>query len=224
MNYLEKQNSNKNYPFNIEGLKTRKSERDHIICHIDTSEPADPGIIRRLFDELPFGLYVSFFDNYHHTISDPGAYVSAYRLDDRFVYDLGNHGWSSKKYWTTKDYLANYLIKNWNYNNYILCIENGFINLEQENVINESLWEPKLTEIARQEGKYTLFEVNGNFLLSVICGNVALFEINVILDSLTTAEYKEKGVTIIESLAQKICSAAYDYIDKNIEIRKKNHS
>lgn len=222
MNHMK--NKNKNYPFNIEGIKTIKSERDHIICHIDTSGPGNPEIISKLFDELPFGLYVSFFDNYHPTISDPGAYVSAYRLDDRFVYDLGNHGWSSKKYWTTKDYLANYLIKNWNYNNDILCIENGSVNLERENVINESLWEPTLTEIARQEGKYTLFEVNGNFLLSVICGNVALFEINVILDSLTTAEYKEKGVTIIESLAEKISSAPYDYIDKNIEIRKKEHN
>lgn len=57
---------------------------------------------------------IFFWNFFHVTISDPGAYVIAYVLNqDRAVYEEGNHGWSSEYKAISLQELAELIIKNW---------------------------------------------------------------------------------------------------------------
>lgn len=48
-----------------------------------------------LLHVLPRGHELQFFDRYFPSASDPGAFVSIQRKADRFMYCVGNHGWST---------------------------------------------------------------------------------------------------------------------------------
>ncbi len=220
MNIFKKIINNKNYPFHIDGLKTYDSAYDYIICNIDTSIAPNINSIDKLFSDLPQDIEIFFYDNFHPTFSDPGAYVTARKNGDKYIYYLGNHGWSSSKYWTTKDYLVNYLFKNWNFNKDTLRISKAFSKINKENIENEKLWDSQLTEVLNKNWTYKLYEVNGNHLLSVVCGTVGIFDINIFLDSREYLEYKEKGEDIIDKLAEKIRCSPDDYRSKNITIRQ----
>ncbi|MET7030094.1 hypothetical protein [Sediminicola luteus] len=52
--------------------------------------------------------------------------------------------------------------------------------------------------------EYTLYENDGAFILSVICGSVALYTINVELNELEKNTFFELGNSFIEDFAEKI--------------------
>jgi len=220
MRLLNKIFGNKSYPFDIDGLNFLKSEYDYIVCNIDTSDSPDIEMIEKLFANLPHDLEIFFFDKFHPTLSDPGAYVTARKVNDIFIYYLGNHGWTSSKYWTTKEYLVNYLLKNWSYNQDILRISKVFNEINSEGVENEIIWDTQLTEILNKDWTYKLYEVNGNYLLSVICGSVGLFDRNIVLNSDMTLDYKNNGIAVIDKMAEKIRYSPNDYEKEHVTIRQ----
>jgi len=220
MRLLNKIFGNKSYPFDIDGLNFLKSEYDYIVCNIDTSDSPDIEMIEKLFANLPHDLEIFFFDKFHPTLSDPGAYVTARKVNDKFIYYLGNHGWTSSKYWTTKEYLVNYLLKNWSYNQDILRISKVFNEINSEGVENEIIWDTQLTEILNKDWTYKLYEVNGNYLLSVICGSVGLFDRNIVLNSDMTLDYKNNGIAVIDKMAEKIRYSPNDYEKEHVTIRQ----
>ncbi|WP_319499665.1 hypothetical protein [uncultured Draconibacterium sp.] len=212
----------KSYPFDIDGLKFLKREYEYIVCNIDTSVTPDIVLIEKLFANLPHDLEIFFFDKFHPTLSDPGAYVTARKVNDRFVYYLGNHGWTSSKYWTSKEYLVNYLLKNWTYNQDILRISKVFSEINSDSVENENIWDTQLTEVFNKDWTYKLYEVNGSYLLSVICGTVGLFDRNIVLSADLTLDYKNKGIAAIDKLAEKIRHSPNDYEKEHVTIRQSN--
>ena len=220
MRLLNKIFGNKSYPFDIDGLNFLKSEYDYIVCNIDTSDSPDIEMIEKLFANLPHDLEIYSFDKFHPTLSDPGAYVTARKVNDKFIYYLGNHGWTSSKYWTTKEYLVNYLLKNWSYNQDILRISKVFNEINSEGVENEIIWDTQLTEILNKDWTYKLYEVNGNYLLSVICGSVGLFDRNIVLNSDMTLDYKNNGIAVIDKMAEKIRYSPNDYEKEHVTIRQ----
>lgn len=57
---------------------------------------------------------ISFWDCYYNTVTDPGAYVTAYVLDEnRVAYKESNHGWSSDYNVVSMEEFSTLVIKNW---------------------------------------------------------------------------------------------------------------
>ena len=67
--------------------------------------------------DLPAAYEIHFFDHFHPTISDPGAYCTAQKLSaGKYAYYRANHGWSSKWEAADLDFLTEYLYKNREFN------------------------------------------------------------------------------------------------------------
>ena len=216
INFFKKQTK---YPFDINGLLTEKSDFDHVVCDIKTEQTTELETLNLLFEKLPEHLEIFFFDHFHPTISDPGAYVSVRQLNGEFYYWLGNHGWTSRKYWTTSNYCAKYLLKNWNFNKDTLRVSVAYGNNKPKDIEKEKLWDYQLTELEKSDWNYVLYEVNGNLLLSVLSGGVGLFELNVLLNDQQQKEYHENGSSVIEKITEEIRDNQNKYSEKNIEIR-----
>ena len=59
--------------------------------------------------------------------------------------------------------------------------------------------------IADSTWAWTLYRLpNGSLLLSVVCGTVGIYEIDVALGSETTAAYERDGLGVIEKLAAEV--------------------
>lgn len=216
-------NRNKNYPFNINGLLTEKSDFDHIVCHIKVEQVPELETLQLLFRNLPEQLEIFFFDHFHPTISDPRAYVTVRQVDGNFYYWLGNHGWTSDKYWTTTDYCAKYLLKNWSFNEEILNVSLAYGNSNQSDIQKERLWTYQLTELEKSDWDYVLYEVNGNLLLSVLAGKAGLYELNIFLDDQQQKDYKNRGAVAIKQVARVIRENQNKYSEKSIEVRTWNN-
>ncbi len=208
-----------NYPFNIQGLSTKKSEFDQVICTIETEQIPELETLNSLFEHLPESLEIFFFDHFHPTISDPGAYVSVRKQNGKLYYWLGNHGWSSSRYWTTPNYCAKYLLKNWSYNKDTLRVSVAFGSINSENIETEKLWEYQLTEVEKSPWNYVLYEANGNLLLSVLSGSVGLFDVNILLHDQQQQAYKTEGSSLIEAIAKEIRENPNKFAEQHIEIR-----
>ena len=85
---------------------------------------------------------------------------------------------------------------------------------------NEIIWDTQLTEILNKDWTYKLYEVNGNYLLSVICGSVGLFDRNIVLNSDMTLDYKNNGIAVIDKMAEKIRYSPNDYEKEHVTIRQ----
>ncbi len=81
------------------------------------------------------------------------------------------------------------------------------------------LHKSQLTEIHKAEWFYILYEVDKYYLLSVLCGTIALFDRNVILDSKQTLEYKKFGLLYINALASKIRYSPNKYSKDHVIIK-----
>jgi hypothetical protein len=66
-------------------------------------------------NSIPEKFQLIFFDNFHPQISDPGAYVFVQKQNNNFIYQLGNHGWSSNWEVINSKDLINYIYKNRSY-------------------------------------------------------------------------------------------------------------
>lgn len=215
-NFLKKSTK---YPFDVDGLITEKSKFDHVVCSIEIDQIPEIETLNFLFENLPEHLEIFFFDHFHPTISDPGAYVSVRQMNGKFYYWLGNHGWSSKKYWTTSNYCSKYLFKNWKFNKDTLRVSVAYGANKSENIEKEKFWNYQLTEIEKSNWNYILYEVNGSLLLSSLSGGVGLSEMNILLDDNQQKEYEKKGSSIIENLAKYIRENQNKFLEKSIEIR-----
>ena len=207
------------YPFEISGLLTEKSDFDHVVCDIKVDQIPEVETLNLLFENLPEHLEIFFFDHFHPTISDPGAYVSVRQLNGKFYYWLGNHGWISSKYWTTSNYCAKYLLKNWNFNKDTLKVCVAFGNDKLKDIEKEKLWDYQLTEVEKRDLNYVLYEVNGNLLLSVLSGEIGLYELNILLNDQQQKEFNKNGSSIIDQIAKEIRENQNKFFEKNIEIR-----
>ena len=68
--------------------------------------------ISLFLDTFPEDFQFSFFDNFYPQISDPGAYLTIQHYNNNFIYQLGNHGWSSEWKIMIKSDLIDYMYKN----------------------------------------------------------------------------------------------------------------
>jgi len=59
--------------------------------------------------------------------------------------------------------------------------------------------------IIQKQYEYTFSkDVNGQLMISVLCGSVGLFELDIILNQKETEEYNKIGETYIDQLAKQI--------------------
>lgn len=61
-----------------------------------------------------------------------------------------------------------------------------------------------MEEILRSQWNYILYKKDDNLILSVVCGTVALFEVNIILNSMEVESYNQRGEDYINELAGEI--------------------
>jgi len=75
------------------------------------NKDADETTLRQLISDIPPQTQVMFYDKNFPSPSDPGAYVSFMRVNEQYIINRSNQGWSSK--WSTIDIekLENYLSK-----------------------------------------------------------------------------------------------------------------
>lgn len=67
----------------------------------------------RLIWWLPRSFELSFYDQYFPgSPNDPGAYVDVQRKHDRFLYRMGNHGWSTEWQAQSPDFIAAWMALN----------------------------------------------------------------------------------------------------------------
>lgn len=72
--------------------------------------------IETFLETVPNGFEVKFFDFYHPTISDPGAYVVFQQVNGEFLFLLTNHGWSGKWQKIDPAALVDYIFRNREHN------------------------------------------------------------------------------------------------------------
>lgn len=63
-----------------------------------------------------------------------------------------------------------------------------------------------MKELIRKDWSYSFFEKDGKFILSVICGSVGLFEVNILLNNEEQEQYEIQGPIYIEEFAKAIQS------------------
>lgn len=77
-------------------------------------------------------------------------------------------------------------------------------------------------EIDREEHAWSLYEVPGHgFVLSVICGSVGVFEINIVLDLEEQERFAAVGRVGLEMLAEKVRNRPSDYRCRHVDFREK---
>lgn len=73
-----------------------------------------------------------------------------------------------------------------------------------------------MNELIKKQWNYRLFKNSSNeYILSVLCGTVGLYEIEVKLTKSQVDDYELKGESVIDELAQDIREDSKDYTEKN---------
>ena len=75
-----------------------------------------------------------------------------------------------------------------------------------------------MREILKSKWNYILYEVGSEFILSVMCGSVALYDRNIYLNEEEKKIYESKGQSYIEELANKIRNNPDDYLERHVKI------
>ena len=75
-----------------------------------------------------------------------------------------------------------------------------------------------LNEVARIHWQYILYRYHNDFVLSVVCGTVGIFEVNIGLDKEEKAKYLSEGIDFINYLSYKVSSSPGSYLDRHINI------
>ncbi|MEO6904163.1 MAG: hypothetical protein ABI315_13575 [Bacteroidia bacterium] len=73
-----------------------------------------------------------------------------------------------------------------------------------------------MIELIKKPWDYTFSENNEKYYLSVMCGSIAMFEINIELNANEIAIYKNKGFDFIDEIAKKIQYRPSDYSERNL--------
>ena len=75
-----------------------------------------------------------------------------------------------------------------------------------------------LNEVASSNWKYILYRYNDDFVLSVLCGTVGVFDVNIELDKEEKAKYLSEGIDFINNLSYKVSGSPTSYSDRRINI------
>ena len=78
------------YPLNIPGI-TGETGNKFVF-----NDDANKETFRLLVEDIPPQTRVGFYDRKYSSPSDPGAYVIFMKLDEQYVFQRTNHGWSSR--------------------------------------------------------------------------------------------------------------------------------
>lgn len=62
--------------------------------------------------------------------------------------------------------------------------------------------------------EYTLYKENQNYLLEVVCGGLAIFELKIALNREEINRYLSNGETYIDKLAEKIRKTPDKFLDR----------
>lgn len=75
-----------------------------------------------------------------------------------------------------------------------------------------------MKKILEKPWTYILYLDNDKYILSVVCGSVAMFEINLVLDDVENAGYREQGEVYISQLAAAVRDAPKAYMDRHTNV------
>lgn len=73
-----------------------------------------------------------------------------------------------------------------------------------------------MKELLKKDWQYILFEDDGDLLLKVICGSIAIFELNIKLNDLEKTNFQLLGEEYIDKLANEISSNYPKYQSRSI--------
>ncbi|GMQ63819.1 hypothetical protein [Vallitalea maricola] len=68
--------------------------------------------------------------------------------------------------------------------------------------------------VLKKRMEYILYEDKGRYLLSVICGTVGMFEINIYLNQEELEQLKKDGEPFIKALAERIRYSPKNYVNR----------
>ncbi|MDA3818796.1 MAG: hypothetical protein PF486_15550 [Prolixibacteraceae bacterium] len=74
-----------------------------------------------------------------------------------------------------------------------------------------------MKEILRSQWNYMLCEKDEKLVFSVICGSVAIFEINIFLNEDELKKYNERGEEFLNELAEHVRNNLKSYNDRYID-------
>lgn len=75
-----------------------------------------------------------------------------------------------------------------------------------------------MKEITKKNWEYTLFQDDdGIYVLSVLCGSVGLYELNIKLNAAETSEYLDKGLEYLEGLVKQIRNSPSSFQNRAIK-------
>ena len=75
-----------------------------------------------------------------------------------------------------------------------------------------------MKELIKKNWSYTFFERDISYILQVMCGSVAMYEITIMLDPNEEIRYKKEGESFIDNLAKDIQTYPSKYTKRNINI------
>jgi uncharacterized protein YhaN len=76
-----------------------------------------------------------------------------------------------------------------------------------------------MEEIVKKDWKYVLYRTEQNqLLLSVVCGSVALYDLNFILNSEEKELFRKEGVKFLDELAEKVSYSPQLFEERKVEI------
>ena len=74
-----------------------------------------------------------------------------------------------------------------------------------------------MKQLLKKQWEYVLYQNGQDFILSVVCGTVVLFDIKVILTKSEIEEYKQDGEVSIGQLADKIRNNPDEWMYRKID-------
>ena len=104
------------YPFDMPGI-TRKENtkfsffKSSYVKFALNKDALIEDAVKQLIYDIPPQTKVMFFDISYPSPSDPGAYVSYMRVDNQYIMQRANHGWTNKWEFINAEELKNYLSK-----------------------------------------------------------------------------------------------------------------
>ena len=190
---------------NIEGLKYKVSEDDANKYDIEYRDITKDQIYS-IINSIPNSSSISYWDMLHPTISDPGLYVTIQKYEDRYVYKLGNHGWSTKYRPIQRFQIIRYINKLKNRSETQLRINRRADTIEgmRNRLENDQIRRDQLNLLFSKNWEYRLFEVNGYYIISIIQGTVGIYEISTILSEQECELYEQIGNEYLETIYKEL--------------------
>lgn len=75
-----------------------------------------------------------------------------------------------------------------------------------------------MKELEKKQWTYILYDDNGKFLFSVVCGSVGLFDRNIYLNAEEIEAYNMKGEVYLDTLAEQIRKNPDKFENRHVKI------